>query len=80
MTEDELNHYGYLWDGTQHGWVLLRAPHLEGGLCIYNKTRRTLLHIESNDLNLALCERLKQKGVEILDNIPPGDVVVSQKK
>jgi hypothetical protein len=76
MPDADLKKYEYLWDGTQSGWVLLQAPHLEGGLCIFNKVGRVLLHVESAELNQGLCERLKQKGVEVLDAIPKGEVEV----
>ena len=78
MTEDDLKKYSYLWDGTDPGWVLLRAPDLTGGLCIYNK-RGAILHVESSELNQSLCQRLKQAGVEILDAVRPGEVAVRPK-
>jgi hypothetical protein len=80
MNEQDLKKYNYLWDGADPGWVLLKAPELAGGLCIYNKRKQALLHIESSDLNAALCEQLKKKGVEILGNVLPGEVVVKPRK
>ena len=80
MGEYDLNRYSYLWDGTQPGWVLLRAPELAGGLCIYNKRGQALLHVESSDLNSALCEELRRRGAEILDHVLLGDVVVNPKE
>jgi len=76
MTESDFKRYDYLWDGTDPGWVLLKAPLLPGGLCIYNKIGRVLFHIESSELNQALCERLKQKGTETLDTVPAGEITV----
>jgi hypothetical protein len=76
MTDIDLQKFSYLWDGTNPGWVLLRAPNLRGGFCIYNKIGRSLLHVESSELNKVLCERLKEKGIEILEAVPPGEVVV----
>lgn len=68
--------YHYLWDGSEPGWVLLREPMLPGGFCAYHADNRTLLHIENDDVNAAVCLRMKQEGVEIIDAIPPGEVQV----
>lgn len=70
------NEYRYLWDGSELGWVLLREPELLGGFCVYNKIRRALLHIEREDVNAAICLKMKQAGAEVLDEIPPDDVQV----
>jgi hypothetical protein len=80
MNDDDLEKYKYLWDGTDPGWVLVKAPKLAGGFCIYNKQGRTILHVESKDLNVALCEQLRKKGVEILDQVLPGKVDVKPKQ
>jgi hypothetical protein len=76
MNEKDLEKYSYLWDGSDPDWVLLRAPEVAGGLCVYNKNGRALLLVESSDLNMALCEELKRNGVEILENPLPGQAVV----
>jgi len=80
MSEEILKKYSYLWDGKDRSWVLLRSPSLPGGLCIYNKEKNSLLHVESNELNQALCERLKQKGCEVLDTVPAGKIVAKPQK
>lgn len=65
-----LDCYNYLWDGSAPGWVLLKAPELAGGYCIFNELNSTLLHIDDEELNLRLCQRLKEKGHKMIDTIP----------
>ena len=62
--------YGYLWDGEDKGWVLLRAPELLGGYCVVNKIRMVLLHVDDSELNLQLCERMREAGCEVLEDLP----------
>jgi hypothetical protein len=65
-----IEEYAYLWNGSEEDWVLLKAPDLRGGYCIFNRSSSALLHIESDDLNILLCERMRDAGCEILDNLP----------
>ena len=67
----------YLWDGSSPGWVLLKAPDLAGGYCVFHKTNRVLLHIESGETNEAVCRKMKESGCEILEELPPGNAEVS---
>jgi hypothetical protein len=67
-----MEEYAYLWNGSEEGWVLLKAPGLPGGYCIFNRSSSGLLHIESDDLNILLCERMRDAGCDILDNLPRG--------
>jgi len=72
--------YGYLWDGSDEGWILLRAPESPGGYCVFNKRRMALLHVESSDLNTQLCERMREAGCEILEDQPKGPEVQVQRR
>jgi hypothetical protein len=69
MTYD-LREFSYLWDGSVRGWVLLRAPDLAGGYCVFNEAHSTLLHIEDEELNEALCQQMKAAGCRSIDEIP----------
>lgn len=44
------------------------APELEAGYCIFNVAKSTLLHIDDNALNAALCLRMREKGCEVIDD------------
>jgi len=70
-----LEKYRYLWDGGDKGWVLLRAPELPGGYCVFNKVRSVLLLVESSELNLQLCKRMRNAGCEVLEDQPKGATV-----
>jgi hypothetical protein len=65
---ESMENYAYLWDGSQTGWALLTAPELEGGYCIFNVANSTLLHIDDDVLNAALCQRMREAGREIIDD------------
>jgi hypothetical protein len=71
--------YSYLWDGSQPGWVLLKAPALESGYCIFNVSSSTLLHVDDEELNTALCNAMIEAGRPIIDDLPgqPANVGVS---
>ena len=77
MKDETLAEYRYLWDGTTTGWVLLKAPDLPGGYCVFHKTNRTLLHIESATVNEAICRKMKESGCEVLEDMPPGNAKVT---
>ena len=65
-----IEEYAYLWNGSEEGWVLLKAPDLRGGYCIFNRRSSALLHIDDADLNMLLCERMRDAGCDVLDNLP----------
>jgi hypothetical protein len=65
-----IEEYAYLWNGSEEGWVLLKAPDLHGGYCIFNRSSSALLHVESDVLNILLCERMREAGCDILDSLP----------
>ena len=77
VSTDRLGQFQYLWDGSQPGWVLLKAPDLPGGYCVFHKSGRILFHMENGELNQAICEKMKAHGCEIIDKVPPGDVEVT---
>lgn len=72
-----LAEYRYLWDGSRPGWVLLKAPDLPGGYCVFHKINRTLLHIDDSNVNEAVCGKMKENGCEVLEQMPPGGTGVS---
>jgi hypothetical protein len=76
MNEDLERQYGYLWGALDKGWVLLRSTDLPGGYCVYNKSGSILL-IESDEVNSAVCKRMKDAGCEVLEKIPTTEVTVS---
>jgi hypothetical protein len=69
MTED-LECYSYLWDGSAPGWVLLKSPYLDCGHCVFNEQNSVLLHIEREQLNTQICQRMKESGCQVIDSIP----------
>lgn len=71
MSDDSLAELSYLWDGSDPGWVLLKAPDLQGGYCVFHKINRTLLLIERSSTNEAVCKKMKETGCEILEDLPP---------
>ena len=60
--------YAYLWDGSDPGWALVRAPVL-GGYCPTHKRTNAFLLIEDEKENAAVCERMLRLGCEILDEL-----------
>lgn len=74
---ENIDDYSYLWDGAQSGWVLLVAPEMLGGFCIFNSLENTLLHIDDECFNQALCEKMREAGCEILDNFPSRPIGVA---
>jgi hypothetical protein len=77
MNEALEQQYRHLWEGLEEGWVLLKTPSLPGGYSVFNKLHSTALLIESDELNMAVCERMKDAGCEVLENIPTRDVTVT---
>jgi hypothetical protein len=69
MSADLIQQYEYLWKQTDRNWVILKAPDLLGGYCVFNKHGSVLL-IENAQINEAVCKKMKEAGCEILDNIP----------
>lgn len=69
--------YSYLWDGSQPGWVLLKAPALEVGYCIFNVSSSTMLHIDDEQLNTALCNSMIEAGCPMMDDLPVSTANVS---
>ena len=65
---EQISEYRYLWDGSEEGWVLLSAPKLCGGFCIFNENSRFLMHIDDEELNAALCDRMKNSGAKMMSD------------
>jgi hypothetical protein len=72
--------YGYLWKRKNDGWVLLKAPDLPSGYSVFNKLTHTALLIESDEVNMAVCERMKNAGCEVLENFPAMQTIVAHVK
>ena len=69
--------YEYLWQRTDSNWVLLKSP-IDDGYCIFNKQGHILI-IEADELNEAVCKRMKDAGCEILETLPDlGPAVVEK--
>ena len=62
--------YGYLWDGSDHGWVLVRVPRQREKLSIFNKTNRSALVIEDEEVHAEVCRRMQSHGCEVLNELP----------
>lgn len=75
MNEDLEQQYKYLWEGVDEGWVLLKSPDFPGGYCVFNKSGAILL-IESDEVNMAVCKRMKDAGCEVLENMPTGNMAI----
>ena len=73
----ELKEYSYLWNSLDQGWVLVKAPDLRGGFCVFNKNTSTMLCIENDAVNEAVCKRMKDAGCEVLERIPRTTVSVT---
>lgn len=69
-----VDRYCRVWDGTETGWVLLRAdepPELSD--VIYNTETRMMLVIEDDDLASQVRARMLAQGARVIEEIPPGD-------
>lgn len=62
--------YAYLWEQLDQGWVLVKSPDLPGRYCVFNKVTSTALCIEDDEVNQAVCQRMKDAGCDVLDSIP----------
>lgn len=74
---ENLNRYSYLWDGSESGWVLLKSSDLFGGFCAFNEVSSALLLIDNEQLNMRVCQRMKEEGCDAIDAMPksgPSDV------
>jgi hypothetical protein len=65
-----IEEYAYLWKRPEEGWVLLKAPDLPGGYSIFNRRTSGLFHVDWDDLRILLCERMRDAGCDILDDLP----------
>jgi hypothetical protein len=66
----KLGEYEHILKEGDQGWVLLKSPDLLGGYCVFNKLNSTLLCIESEEVNAAVCDRMQQLGFEVLESVP----------
>ncbi len=78
MNVDALTEYRFLWDGSNPGWVLLKTSGHPSGYCVFNRIHSTLLHIESSEVKEAVCKKMKELGCEILEEVTPGPVKVTE--
>jgi hypothetical protein len=75
MTEDIEREFKHLWEQRNEGWALLKSPDLRGGYCVVNK-RGSILLIEVDEVNEAVCKRMKDAGCEVLDTLVIGEAKV----
>jgi hypothetical protein len=64
-----IQEYEYLWQRqrTDPNWLLLKSP--RGGYCVFNK-QGSILIIEDDEINEAVCKRMIEAGCEILETLP----------
>jgi hypothetical protein len=62
MDERLMQEFEYLWQRTDPNWVLLNSP--RGGYCVFNKLGSILI-IENDQVNEAVCKRMKDAGCEV---------------
>jgi hypothetical protein len=79
MNAELMQEYEYLWKRTDPNWVLLRTPDLPGGFCVFNKLGSILL-IEDDEVNEAVCKRMIDAGCEVLESVPKPEVAASPGK
>lgn len=72
----EWQQYEHVLRGADKGWVLLMAPDLAGGYCVFDKLNSAVLLIEDEEENAAVCERMRQLGFAIIEAIPIRDASV----
>ena len=59
--------FGYLWDGTEEGWVLVRGRGLP---TIFNRVTRMALVVEDDDLWASVVQQMIERGAEVLEELP----------
>jgi hypothetical protein len=64
-----LDTFGYLWDGSDQGWTLIRLIGQQTPV-IYNRTTRTALTIEDDQLYADVVRKMIDEGVAVLDKLP----------
>ena len=77
MSED-LSEFSYLWAHDNGGWVLLKSDEMLGGYCIFNKRNMVLKHIQSDVLNMELCQKMLSEGCEVLEDLPSAPIVIAR--
>jgi len=68
-----IDEYGYLWDGSSEGWVLLQVSSGQGesssGSVIYNVNQQRALLISDDEVYLMVKRRMMDAGVALIDKI-----------
>ncbi|HBS57132.1 MAG TPA: hypothetical protein DEA38_15565 [Stenotrophomonas sp.] len=68
-----IDEYGYLWDGSSEGWVLLQVSSGQGesssGSVIYNVNQQRALLISDDEVYLTVKRRMMDAGVALIDKI-----------
>ncbi len=68
-----MDNYDYLWNGKEHDWVLVKDPAVGDNFLIYNQRTHVLLHLDSPETKLMICNKMQENGAVILDKIPDGE-------
>jgi hypothetical protein len=68
--------YGYLWNGSEQDWVLVKSAELPGHYTIFNDRTSTALCIEDGEVQTAVCRRMQDAGCKVIEHITPRSAVV----
>jgi hypothetical protein len=71
MSHDFEKRYSYLWDGSEPGWVLVKISDSKSGYLPFNRQTSRAVCIEIDEDNLAVCQRMRAAGCEIVESIMP---------
>lgn len=63
--------YGFLYDGSRPNWILVV---IDGRTKIYNAADHVILNAFAPDLESEIIERMKKRGIRILESLPGGKV------
>ena len=70
---DDLEKFEHLWAGVDNAWVLVRREDDPGRYLIFNTRTQAALILEDDGLHQAICRRMLDAGVTVLEKISPGD-------
>lgn len=62
----DISEFDYLWTTEKEDWVLINT---EYGYSIINKRRQMLLHVDSNELEEALVQKMLSEGNKTYESI-----------
>lgn len=74
MNNEAIAEYAYLWDGSEKGWVVLEME--PNSPSVFNEEKGILLHIESSEVNQAVCAYMKKMGIKTINEVPVVDLEI----